>query len=191
MTRMNIQTKKIIVLFVAFTVAIAIVNFGSAVLFEKFSGVVSSQAQEKLPDKDFTHPPEKSHDPSALYFNFDQLEHLYRMPGEFTYRLTGDRYGFDALSFIITQTQPGGGPGLHVHDVEEAHVLIEGTVQYRIGDTTFTVQAPYVAKVPAGVPHTFINAGSKMFNLIAVFPSKHPTTRRLGPNPLVRVAPWK
>ncbi len=186
---MKIQTHKLIILFIVFTVVIAVVILGRAVLFEQFSGAVSSQEEKKLPDKNFTHPPEKPHDPNALYFNFDQLAHLYRVPGEFTYRLTGDQYGFDALSFIITETHPGGGPGLHVHDVEEAHVLIEGTVQYRIGDSTFTVQTPYVAKVPAGVPHTFINAGSKMFNLIAVFPSKHPTTKRIGPNPLVRVAP--
>ena len=188
---MKILTHKLAILFVVFTVTIAIVILGRAVLFEKFSGAVSLQEEEKLPDKNFTHSPEKPHDPSALYFNFDQLAHLYRVPGEFTYRLTGDQYGFDALSFIITETHPGEGPGLHVHDVEEAHVLIEGTAQYRISDTTFTVQAPYVAKVPAGVPHTFINAGSKIFNLIAVFPSKHPTTRRIGPNPLVQVAPRK
>lgn len=100
-------------------------------------------------------------------------------------RLTGDQYGFESLSFIITETHPGGGPGLHVHDTEEAHVLLEGNAQYRIGDKTFTVQAPYVARVPAGVPHTFINAGSKQFNLIAVFASKHPNTTRIGPNPLI------
>jgi mannose-6-phosphate isomerase-like protein (cupin superfamily) len=149
------------------------------------NSIPPTQAQEKLPDKDFTHPPEKPHDPADFFFKFDQLEHYYRVPGEFTYRLTGDQYGFDALSFIITETHPGGGPGLHVHDTEEAHVLLEGSVQYRIGDKTFTVQAPYVARVPAGVPHTFINAGSKPFNLIAVFASKHPNTKRIGPNPLI------
>jgi mannose-6-phosphate isomerase-like protein (cupin superfamily) len=144
-----------------------------------------TNVQAKLPDKDFTNPPERSHDPSDLIFKFDQLEHWYRAPGEYTYRLTGDQYGFDALSFIISETHPGGGPGFHTHDTEEAHVLLEGTVEYRIGDKTFTVQAPYVARVPAGVPHTFINAGSKPLNLIAVFASKHPGTKRIGPNPLI------
>jgi mannose-6-phosphate isomerase-like protein (cupin superfamily) len=72
-----------------------------------------------------------------------------------------------------------------VHDTEEAHVLLEGTARYRIGERTFTVQAPYVAKVPAGVPHTFINAGSEPFKLIAVLPTKHPVTTRVGPNPLI------
>jgi len=142
-------------------------------------------ASKNLPDKDFTHPPEKPHDSTANFFTFDQLDHYYRVPGEFTYRLTGDQYGFEALSFIITETHPGGGPGLHVHDVEEAHVLLEGSAEYRIGDRTFTVEGPYVAKVPAGVPHTFINAGHKPFNLVAVFASKHPTTKRIGPNPLI------
>ncbi|MGE5047600.1 MAG: cupin domain-containing protein, partial [Deltaproteobacteria bacterium] len=66
-----------------------------------------------------------------------------------------------------------------------AHVLLEGTARYRIGDQTVTVHGPYVAKVPAGVPHTFINVGTTPFNLIAVFPSKHPSSRRIGPNPLV------
>jgi mannose-6-phosphate isomerase-like protein (cupin superfamily) len=146
---------------------------------------IPPQKVETLPAEEFSHSPEKPHDPAALYFTFDQLDHYYRAPGEFTHRLTGDQYGFESLSFIVTDTHPGGGPGLHVHDVEEAHVLLEGSAEYRVGDKTFTVQAPYVAKVPAGVPHTFINAGSKPFNLIAVFASNHPTTKRIGPNPLI------
>lgn len=138
-----------------------------------------------LPDAEFTHKPEQPHDPADLFFHFDQLEHYYRVPGEFTHRLTGDQYGFEALSFIITETHPGGGPGLHVHDVEEAHILLEGSAQYRIGDQTLSVTGPYVARVPAGLPHTFINAGSTPFNLIAVFASKHPKSTRVGPNPLI------
>ena len=110
-------------------------------------------AQKALPAQNFTHPPEKPHDPAAFFFNFDQLDHLYRVPGEFTYRLNGDQYGFETLSFIITETHPGGGPGLHVHDTEEAHILLAGSAQYRICDKTMTVQAPYVAKVPASGAH--------------------------------------
>ncbi|WP_171092333.1 cupin domain-containing protein [Usitatibacter rugosus] len=145
--------------------------------------------KSRLPCEAFTRPPAKAHDPNALAFTFDQLDHWYRVPGEFTHRLDGDKYGFETLSFIISETHPGGGPGLHVHDTEEAHVLLAGTAQYRIGDRTFTVQAPYVAKVPAGVPHTFINVGTEPFNLVAVFATKHPSTTRVGPNPLV--AAWE
>lgn len=158
---------------------------GCAASARKTSAVPTLAAKPALPGENFTRPPEKPHDPGDLVFHFDQLDYYYRVPGEYTHRLTGDQYGFDALSFIITETHPGGGPGLHVHDTEEAHVLLEGTVEYRIGDQTFTVEGPYVARVPAGVPHTFINAGATPFNLVAVFASKHPTTKRVGPNPLL------
>lgn len=186
--------RRFLIYFVVLTISVILI-FGSAATSQKQNGVPPTGAQaklpanlldqEKLPDKDFTHPPEKPHDPTAFFFNFDQLDYYYRVPGEFTHRLNGDQYGFESLSFIITETHPGGGPGLHVHDTEEAHVLLEGTAEYRIGDKTFTVQAPYVARVPAGVQHTFINAGNKPFNLIAVFASKHPNTKRIGPNPLI------
>ena len=187
--------RRFLIYFVVLTIS-AVVLFGSAATSQrlrsevtgqsqKTSGVPPPVTQEKLPDKEFTHPPEKPHDPADLVFSFDQLDYYYRVPGEFTHRLNGDQYGFESLSFIITETHPGGGPGLHVHDTEEAHVLLEGTAEYRIGDKTFTVQAPYVARVPAGVQHTFINAGNKPFNLIAVFASKHPNTKRIGPNPLI------
>jgi len=146
-------------------------------------------ARASLPCQAYTHPPAKPHDPAALLFTFDQLDHWYRVPGEFTHRLDGDQYGFETLSFIISETHPGGGPGLHVHDTEEAHVLLQGTAQYQIGEKTFAVRAPYVAKVPAGVAHTFINIGTEPFNLVAVFATKHPNTTRVGPNPLV--AAWE
>lgn len=184
-TGIKLPTRMLLICFVVFTISIVAVFLSSAASQQILSEEPAPAVQQKLPDKEFTHPPQRSHDPSAFVFNFDQLEHYYRVPGEFTHRLTGDQYGFESLSFIVTETHPGGGPGLHVHDSEEAHVLLAGSARYRIGDRTFTVQAPYIAKVPAGVAHTFINAGSKPFNLIAVFASKHPKTRRVGPNPLI------
>jgi mannose-6-phosphate isomerase-like protein (cupin superfamily) len=185
-TGMKLPSRSLLIPFFVLAVS-TIVMFGGTATSQKQNGVAPPIAQVQLPDKEFTKPPEKPHDPTAFFFNFDQMDYYYRVPGEFTHRLTGDQYGFESLSFIVTETHPGGGPGLHVHDTEEAHVLLEGSAKYRIGDKTFTVQAPYVAKVPAGVPHTFINAGTKQFNLIAVFASKHPNTRRVGPNPLIPV----
>jgi mannose-6-phosphate isomerase-like protein (cupin superfamily) len=181
---MRLPGRSFLIYFIGLAIS-AVVIFAAAVTSQKPGGKPPPRAQQKLPDKEFTRPPQKPHDPSDFVFKFDQLDYYYRLPGEFTHRLTGDQYGFESLSFIITETHPGGGPGLHVHDTEEAHVLLEGTAEYRIGDRTFTVQAPYVARVPAGVQHTFINAGSKPFNLIAVFASKHPNTKRIGPNPLI------
>lgn len=182
---MRTPTRRLLIRLVGSTIWGAIAMVGCAVPLEKPNSVAPAPAREALPDKDFDHPPAKPHDPTAAYFKFDQLEYDYRAPGEFIHRLVGDQYGFENLSFIITETHVGGGPGLHVHSTEEAHVLLEGTVQYRIGDKTFTVDAPYVARVPAGVPHTFMNVGHKPFNMIAVFPTKHPQGKRIGPNPLI------
>lgn len=167
------------------TILVAGIFLGRTAHTRKTSSVASTQVQVKLPDKNFTLQPEKTHDPADLVFTFDQLEYYYRVPGEFTHRLYGEQYGFEALSFIITETHPGGGPGFHVHDTEEAHIVLEGSVQYQINERIFTIQAPYVAKIPSGVPHTFMNIGNKPFNLIAVFASKNPNTHRIGPNPLV------
>ena len=184
---MNPSVRRIFLGLVVSTLSAVAVFGGRAASSQEVAAEVPAKLPQSIPDKEFSHPPERPHGPADLVFNFNQLDHYYRVPGEFTHRLTGDQYGFEALSFIITETHPGGGPGLHVHDCEEAHVLLEGTARYQMGDKVFTVDAPYVARVPAGVAHTFINAGSKPFNLVAVFSSKHPTTTRIGPNPLIPV----
>ena len=75
---------------------------------------------------------------------------------------------------------------MHVHDTEEAHVLLEGKVTYVMGDQRFTVEGPYVVKIPAGTPHTFVNAGTQPLRLIGVLPTSHIEYKELGPNPLVK-----
>ena len=188
---MNGSTRKLLLYLVALIVLVAFVVFGGTAPPQEAAQGTQTRGQETLPKADFDHPPKVAFSPDDYFFKLDQLEHFYRVPGEFGYRLMGENYGFEALSFIITETQPNGGPNLHVHDVEEAHVLLEGSAQYRIGDKTFTAQAPFIAKVPAGVPHTFVNLGTKPFNLVAVFASKRFNTKKLGPNPLIHAAPQK
>ena len=114
------------------------------------------------------------------------MESFYTVPGEFGHLLEGEKYGFGSLSFIISETHPGGGPPLHTHESEEAHVLLDGKATYVIGEKRFTIEGPYIAKVPAGVPHTFVNSGNGIFRLVAVFPDKHFTYTEVGKNPLVK-----
>ena len=59
----------------------------------------------------------------------------------------------------------------HSHEGEESHVLIEGDILYALGDTIFTIKAPYVVNIPAGVPHAFKNIGNKTANLVVIFPT--------------------
>ena len=74
---------------------------------------------------------------------------------------------------------------MHTHKTEEAHVVLSGTMDYVIGDQRFTAKAPFVARVPAGVAHTFVNAGTTPLNIIAVFPTPDLEWTPIGPNPLV------
>ena len=49
-----------------------------------------------------------------------------------------------------------------------------------------TAEGPYIARVPAGVAHTFINSGTEPVNVVATFPSRRRDYTEVGPNPLVK-----
>ena len=139
-----------------------------------------------LPDKSYERPPKVAFDRSDYVIKLENMTSFYDVPGEFGHMVNGEDYGFDSLSFILTETHPHGGPPLHTHETEEAHVLVNGAVEYVIGDRRFSANGPYIARVPAGVPHTFVNQGTEPFNLVAVFPGKRLTYKEVGPNPLVK-----
>jgi mannose-6-phosphate isomerase-like protein (cupin superfamily) len=185
------RTRGILLFVLCASTLVMFLVFGDTIYLQEKGKLVHPKPNATSSDVDWDRGPKMTFSPSDNYFRFDQLGEAYRAPGEYTHRLDGEKYGFDSLSFIITQTQPNGGPNLHAHEFEEAHVLLEGTAKYQIGDKTFTAEAPYVVKVPAGVPHTFINAGTKPFQLVAVFASPRLGSKRLGPNPLVPAAQKK
>jgi mannose-6-phosphate isomerase-like protein (cupin superfamily) len=133
--------------------------------------------------------PEQSPDPSSYVIHFKQMGTFYDVFGEYGYVLEGGNHGFESLSFILTETHPGGGPPLHIHGCEEAHVLLEGSARYIIGKTTFDAQAPYVVRIPANVQHTFMNTGNRVFRLVAVLPGQKISYTELGPNPLLKKNP--
>lgn len=141
--------------------------------------------EQPLPTQGYDHSPELPFSPSDLIIQTSEMRAFYGPPGEFGYYIDGADYGFESLSFIMTETHPGGGPDLHRHDSEEAHVLLSGKVTYLIGDQQFTVEGPYIARVPAGVPHTFLNSGTSPLHLLAVFPAGHPEYIHISDNPLL------
>jgi mannose-6-phosphate isomerase-like protein (cupin superfamily) len=145
----------------------------------------ASANQPDLPKQSYERQPRQPFSSSDYVFKFDQMSSFYDVPGEFGHAMEGAKYGFNSLSFILTETQPGGGPPLHVHECEEAHVLLEGTASYVIGDRKFTVEGPYVVRIPAGVAHTFVNVGDKPLRIIGVLPAGRIVWKELGPNPLV------
>jgi hypothetical protein len=99
---------------------------------------------DSLPAKSYERKPEEPFNRSDYVIRLKQMTSFYDVPGEAGYLMSGEDYGFDGLSFILTETHPGGGPPLHTHDTEESHIVLHGKVECMIGDRRFTVEGPYV-----------------------------------------------
>lgn len=146
----------------------------------------ANSTEKALPDTSFLNKPIAAFDTSDYVVELKHMQEFYDVPGEFGHIAEGKDYGFKSLSIIMTNTQPNGGPPLHVHETEEAHIIHEGKMLYVMGDTILSATGPYIAKIPAGVPHTFINTGDQPLHLTAVFPSSYLSYKELGRNPLVK-----
>jgi quercetin dioxygenase-like cupin family protein len=92
-------------------------------------------------------------------------------PGEYVHVMEGQRHGCKNLTVGITYTAPGGAPPMHTHQGEEAHVLLEGTILYALGDDVVTMEAPYMVNIPPMVPHCFMNLGDEVAQLVVIFPT--------------------
>jgi quercetin dioxygenase-like cupin family protein len=92
-------------------------------------------------------------------------------PGEFVHVMEGQRHGYQDLTVGITYTAPGGAPPMHTHPGEEAHVLLDGQILYALGDELFTIEGPYIVNIPPMVPHSFVNVGESLAELIVIFPT--------------------
>jgi quercetin dioxygenase-like cupin family protein len=101
----------------------------------------------------------------------DKLVVINPGPGEFVHVMEGQRHGYRNLTVGITYTAPGGAPPMHTHAGEEAHVLLEGEILYALGDELFTIDAPYIVNIPPMVPHSFVNIGDTVAELVVIFPT--------------------
>ncbi|HET7689143.1 MAG TPA: cupin domain-containing protein [Nocardioidaceae bacterium] len=86
-------------------------------------------------------------------------------------KLTGDQSR--GLVTVLEGVLESGGPPLHVHDEEdEAIVVLEGEVAYRVGDEQGTLTAGGFLWFPRQVPHAIANlSGSRARFLTIATPS--------------------
>lgn len=92
-------------------------------------------------------------------------------PGEYVHVMEGQRHGYRNLTIGITYTAPGGAPPMHTHLGEEAHVLLEGKILYALSGEIFTMDGPYIINIPPMVPHSFMNLGNDVAELVVIFPT--------------------
>jgi quercetin dioxygenase-like cupin family protein len=84
---------------------------------------------------------------------------LDELPATATAReLVGADHGAD-VCLIFVDAPPGHGPSLHRHPYEEVFVVQEGEATFTADGEERVVRAGEVVIVPAGVAHSFVNAG--------------------------------
>jgi quercetin dioxygenase-like cupin family protein len=91
-------------------------------------------------------------------------------PGDhYTFLVTGEETG-GAYFVMEALVPPGGGPPPHVHTREdETFYILEGEIEFRLGDDTVTAGAGDFVNVPRGTVHNFLNAGSETARMILTF----------------------
>ena len=94
----------------------------------------------------------------------------YWGPGDrYTFLVTGEESG-GAYFVMEAWVPPGGGPGPHIHTREdETFYVMEGEVEFLLGDETIVASAGDYVNVPRGIVHRFRNAGTETARLVITF----------------------
>ena len=94
----------------------------------------------------------------------------YWGPGDhYTFLVTGEESGgaYFAMEALVP---PGGGPPPHIHSREdETFYVLDGEIEFRLGDETIAAGAGDFVNVPRGTVHRFTNAGSGTARMVLTF----------------------
>jgi quercetin dioxygenase-like cupin family protein len=106
-------------------------------------------------------------------------------PGYRNYVLAGEAEGVSVSSSLGVLEQGAGAP-LHFHeDGDEVIVVLEGTLDLRIGDDRFLVGKDQTISIPARTPHAFTVVSPEGARFIAFLPRQgaHLATKYLEGDP--------
>jgi quercetin dioxygenase-like cupin family protein len=98
------------------------------------------------------------------------IESLAFSPTAFLYE--GHAHGSPGIdaSVFDTRSEPGDGPGLHVHPYPELFLVELGEVTFRVAGEELRVTAGHVLVVPAQTPHAFTNTGTSPSRVVSIHP---------------------
>ena len=63
---------------------------------------------------------------------------------------------------------PGKGTALHNHPYDEVIIVLDGLGLFTIGGIKTEVSGGKIIRIPAGVPHKFINIGSNQLRQVDI-----------------------
>jgi quercetin dioxygenase-like cupin family protein len=90
----------------------------------------------------------------------------------------GDRYTFlitgresDGAYFVMEAwVPPAGGPGPHIHTREdETFYVLEGEIEFLLGEDLITARTGDFVNVPRGTVHRFTNTGTETARMVLTF----------------------
>jgi len=85
-------------------------------------------------------------------------------------RFVGREHGA-GISYFYVDHDPGQGPGLHWHPYPETWVVLEGTVEFTMGELRLVGGVGDTATVPTGVWHRFENIGDDRLLMLCIHAS--------------------
>ncbi len=99
----------------------------------------------------------------------EQARQYRHLAGEkITVLLAGSDTGGN-FALLLDECPPGGGPPLHIHHNEdETFYILEGELEMRVGEKTFTASAGTSVFLPKGSAHTFRNSSDQPARSIAL-----------------------
>lgn len=94
----------------------------------------------------------------------------YWGPGDhYTFLVTGEESGgaYFAMEALVP---PGGGPPPHIHTREdETFYVLEGEIEFLLGEELISAGRGHFVSVPRGTVHRFRNAGTETARLVLTF----------------------
>ena len=93
------------------------------------------------------------------------LRHIAIVGDTYTVLLSGENTA-GRFCLIDMLVPPGGGPGPHRHDFEEAFTILEGEIELTFRGQKTTAQAGTTVNIPANAPHAFRNVSDQPARLL-------------------------
>jgi quercetin dioxygenase-like cupin family protein len=90
------------------------------------------------------------------------------------------------LTLAVVEVEPGAELAEHQHANEQFGMVIEGSVVFRVGDETKTVEPGGIWRIPADTPHT-VTGGAEGAVVVDIFsPARDDwaSRERLAPRPV-------
>ena len=90
-----------------------------------------------------------------------------------------EEHGAESLSVSEIVVEPGYRGRLHTHDTDEAVMVVEGSIQFIVGDETQTVRSGYSMLAPPGVAHKLVNNTWVSARMLVIRPTAEHRTSHL------------